>query len=140
MVGDEAAILLEGGVEGGYIAESAKPLGMGGNTAPVQQGQQAGRAVPAPDAPDAVDRWVGKGTIQVGGPLGVVRGQIPMAVVGEAGGKDHGLQAQGAHTVHSAPQLLHADAGGGGRQRHPRAGEEGGGGAYGHIYHLNETA
>ena len=95
VVGDEAAHLIEGGVEGGDVAVPGKQLGPPGNGVQVQQGEDAVGAVATPEAEHPGDGIVGEGGLDIPGPLGVVGGKVAVAAGGVAGGVGHRLQAQG---------------------------------------------
>ena len=116
MEGDEAAALVESGMEGGDVAVAAEKLGRAGNGVQVQQGEEAVGAVAAPDGQHPGDGVVGKGGLEVPGPLGVVGGEVAVAVFIIAGGVDHRLEAQGAHRLHGGGKALLRHRGGGADQ------------------------
>ena len=124
MEGDKAAHLVEGGVEGGDVAVPGEELRAPGNGIQVQQGEDAVGAVAPPKAQHTGDGVVGKGGLEVGGPLDVVGGKITVAAGGVAGGVGHRLQTQGLHGVQGGAQPVGGHGRAGGHQGHTGAGVE----------------
>ena len=89
---DEAAQLIDRGMESGDVAVADEWLGVFADHIKVQQGKQTHGAEAAAQAEDPGDVFAGKSFVEVGGTLGVCSGHV--AVVLPAARHDHWIQAE----------------------------------------------
>ena len=89
---DEAAQLIDRGMESGDVAVADEWLGILADHIKIQQGKQTHGAEAAAQAEDPGDVFAGKSFVEVGGALGVCSGHV--AVVLPAAGHDHWIETQ----------------------------------------------